>query len=56
MKKVIKFKNMTVVIPVKKNETAEEIEDKLADAMESIGSRFTTYTIEITEESEGEQQ
>jgi hypothetical protein len=55
MKKIIRFSDMTVVIPMKDGETAEEIEDRLAEAVETVGARFTSYKIEIKEEEdEGE--
>lgn len=43
---------MTVIIPMKDNETVEEIEDKLIDAVDSVGSAFTGYHIEVEEDTE----
>ena len=54
MKKVIRFKDMVTVIPMKDGETQEAIEDRLIEALESAGSRFTTYKIEIEDEEDGE--
>lgn len=50
--KVVRFEKMTVVIPLKDGETPEDIEDKLIDAVESVGSRFTSYKLEVTEEDD----
>ena len=50
MKKIVRFTKMTVVIPLKDEETVEEVEDRLIDAVEQAGSRFTTYCIEMEDE------
>lgn len=50
MGKIIRFFDMTVTIPMKDGETEEEIEDRLIEAVESIGSRFTSYKMETEEE------
>ena len=52
MRKIIRFSNMSVVIPMKDHETQEEIEDRLIEAMENIGSRCTSYRIKIEEEDD----
>lgn len=52
MKKIIHFFDMTVTIPMKDGETAEEIEDRLIEAVESAGSRFTSYKTEIEDEED----
>ena len=54
MKKVMRFTHMTVVIPLEDGKTEEEVEERLVDAVESAGSRFTTYRIETEEEEEDE--
>ena len=48
--KVIRFK-ITAIIPMK-DKTQDEIEDDLIEAMESIGSRFTSWIPEIEEEDD----
>ena len=50
MKKIVRFKKMTVVIPLDDGETVDEVEDRLIDAVEQAGSRFTTYCIETEDE------
>lgn len=52
MNKIIRFKEMTVVIPMKDGEAQDEIEDRLCDAIDSAGARFITYKIETEEEEE----
>ena len=52
MGKIIRFFDMTVPSPMKDGETAEEIEDRLIEAVESAGSRFTSYKIESEEEED----
>ena len=52
MHKIIRFIDMTVTIPMKDEETAEEIEDRLIEAVESAGSRFTSYKTETKEEED----
>lgn len=52
MMKVLRFKEMTVVIPMKDGETVEDIENRLIEAVESAGSRFTAYRIEAEEEED----
>ena len=52
MGKIIRFFDMTVTIPMKDGETAEEIEDRLIEAVESAGSRFTSYKTEFEDEED----
>ena len=52
MGKIIRFFDMTVTIPMKDRETAEEIEDRLIEAVESAGSRFTSYKTEFEDEED----
>lgn len=52
MAKIIRFVDMTVTIQMKDGETAEEIEDRLIEAVESAGSRFTSYKMEFEDEEE----
>lgn len=49
--KIIRFK-ITTVIPLKDNRTQDDIEDDLIEALENVGSRFTTWTAETEEEEE----
>jgi len=52
MGKIIRFFDMTVTIPMKDGETAEEIEDRLIEAVEQAGSRFTSYKTEFEDEED----
>ncbi len=52
MSKILRFTKMTIVIPVKDGETNEEIEDRLIEAVESAGARFSTYILEEVEEDD----
>lgn len=52
MGKIIRFFDMTVVIPMKDGETAEDIEDRLIEAVEQAGSGFTSYKMETEEEED----
>lgn len=49
---VIRFNNMTVVIPIHDGETASDVEDRLIDAIEAAGSMFTSYAIEVEGEED----
>ena len=49
--KIIRFK-ITTVIPLKDNRTQDDIEDDLIEALENVGSRFTSWTVETEEEEE----
>lgn len=50
--KIIRFK-ITTVIPLEDNRTQDDVEDDLIEALENVGSRFTSWTTE-TEEYEEE--
>ena len=52
MRKIIRFFDMTVTIMMKDGETVEDIEDRLIEAVEQAGSRFTSYKMETEEEKE----
>ena len=52
MGKIIRFFDMTVTIPMKDGETTEEIEDRLIEAVEQAGSRFTSYKTEFENEED----
>ena len=52
MCKIIRFFDMTVTIPMKDGETAEEIEDRLIEAVESAGARFSSYKTEFEDEED----
>ena len=49
---IIRFFNMTVIIPMKDGETVEEIEDRLIEAVDQAGSRFTSYKIELEDDED----
>lgn len=49
--KIIRFK-ITTVIPLKDNRTQDDIEDDLIEALENVGSRFTSWIAETEEEEE----
>lgn len=46
--KIIRFK-ITTVIPLEDNRTQDDIEDDLIEALENVGSRFTSWTAETEE-------
>ena len=50
--KIIRFK-ITTVIPMD-SRTQEEIEDDMIEALENIGSRFTSWKVEIEDEEDEE--
>ena len=52
MKKIIRFFDMTVAIPMKDGKTVKEIKDNLIEAVETVGSRFICYKTEIEEEKD----
>lgn len=52
MKKIVRFKELTTVIPIDNEKTKEEVEDELIEALENIGSRFTSYKVEIEDEED----
>lgn len=48
--KVIHFCKMSVSVPIKESETAEEVEDRMIEAVDSIGDGVViSYKIEIQE-------
>ncbi len=55
MGKYVRFYDMTVAIPMKEDESWEDIEDRLIEAVESAGSGFASYKIEICEEEDEEE-
>lgn len=55
MCKIIRFFDMTVTIPMKDGETAEEIEDRLIEAVESAGARFSSYKTEFEDEEDDQE-
>lgn len=52
MRKIVRFFDMTVTIPMQDSETEEEVEDRLIEAVETAGSRFTSYKMETEDEEE----
>lgn len=50
MGKVFRFKNMMIVIPIKEDETADEVEDRIIDAIYATGARFMSYNYTIEDE------
>lgn len=48
--RVIRFYKMSVSVPIKENETAEEVEDRMIEAVDSIGDGVViSYNTEIEE-------
>lgn len=48
--RVIHFYKMSVSVPIKENETAEEVEDRMIEAVDSIGDGVViSYNTEIEE-------
>lgn len=41
---------MMIVIPIKENETADEVEDRIIDAVYAAGARFISYNYAIENE------
>ena len=53
--KIIHFKEMSVSLPIKGNVDVEQIEDRLIDAVDSIGDGVVMcYKVEVEEDGDGD--
>ena len=54
MKQIVRFRNMTVSIPLKDGETPEDAEDRLLDILDDAGFIFAAYNLETDEAEDDE--